>query len=95
MDRYGLRRRVKVCHYLSFQFSGPNDSALNTTPSMYAGPDAPSTSREMLSHVAWLSEEYLRTSREKVNIAQTVHDSVCVLCVIQLFSGRVYFWTIR
>jgi hypothetical protein len=33
----------------------------------------------MLSHVAWLSEEYLRTSREKVNIAQTVHDSVCVM----------------
>ncbi|KXN87714.1 Inhibitor of growth protein 4 [Leucoagaricus sp. SymC.cos] len=36
----------------------------------------PSTTREMLSHIAWLNEEYLRASREKVNIAQTVQDSV-------------------
>ncbi|KAF7778924.1 hypothetical protein Agabi119p4_3269 [Agaricus bisporus var. burnettii] len=50
--------------------------AAHPTTSKYLRPGAPSTSREMLSHVAWLTEEYLRTSREKVNIAQTVHDSV-------------------
>jgi len=38
--------------------------------------DVPAASADMLSHIAWLSEEYLRTSREKVSIAQTVHDSV-------------------
>ncbi|TFK42825.1 hypothetical protein BDQ12DRAFT_676851 [Crucibulum laeve] len=36
----------------------------------------PETSREMLSHIAWLSEELLRASQEKVNLAQTAHDSV-------------------
>ena len=33
-------------------------------------------SSKMLSDIAWLGEEYLRTSREKVSITQTVHDSV-------------------
>ena len=36
----------------------------------------PRTTREMLSHMAWLSEEILRTSEEKVNLAQTTYDSV-------------------
>jgi len=34
------------------------------------------TTREMLSHIAWLSEELLRASEEKVNIAQAADDSV-------------------
>lgn len=36
----------------------------------------PQTSREHLSHVAWLSEELLRSSQEKVNLAQATADSV-------------------
>lgn len=36
----------------------------------------PQTTREMLSHIAWLSEELLRTSEEKVNLAQAAYDSV-------------------
>jgi len=43
-----------------------------------AGPVRPST-REMLSHIGCETEEYLRTSREKVNIAQTVQDLVCMM----------------
>jgi hypothetical protein len=31
---------------------------------------------EILSHVAWLSEEILRASEEKVNLAQASYDSV-------------------
>jgi len=38
----------------------------------------PQTSREMLSHMAWLSEEILRASQEKVNLAQSAYDSVSV-----------------
>jgi hypothetical protein len=30
----------------------------------------------MLSHIAWLSEEILRASEEKVNLAQAAYDSV-------------------
>ncbi|EAU88434.1 hypothetical protein CC1G_05200 [Coprinopsis cinerea okayama7 len=37
---------------------------------------APETTREYLSHVAWLSEELLRASQEKVNLAQATTDSV-------------------
>lgn len=37
----------------------------------------PQTTREMLSHIAWLSEEILRASDEKVNLAQAAYDSVC------------------
>lgn len=37
---------------------------------------APETTREMLSHIAWLSEELLRAGEEKVNLAQAAHDSV-------------------
>ncbi|KAF8964091.1 hypothetical protein BDZ97DRAFT_1660868 [Flammula alnicola] len=37
---------------------------------------APETTRELVSHVAWMSEELLRASQEKVNLAQTNHDSV-------------------
>uniref|UniRef100_A0A0W0F569 Inhibitor of growth protein N-terminal histone-binding domain-containing protein n=1 Tax=Moniliophthora roreri TaxID=221103 RepID=A0A0W0F569_MONRR len=36
----------------------------------------PVTSREMLSHIAWASEELMRASNEKVHIAQTVHDTL-------------------
>ncbi|KAF9452802.1 hypothetical protein P691DRAFT_146595 [Macrolepiota fuliginosa MF-IS2] len=46
------------------------------SPHTKAKAKLPTTSREMLSHIACLSEEYLRTSREKVNLAQTAHDSV-------------------
>ncbi|KAF6764955.1 hypothetical protein DFP72DRAFT_869640 [Ephemerocybe angulata] len=35
----------------------------------------PRTSREYLSHIAWLSEEVLRASQEKVNLAQATYDS--------------------
>lgn len=37
----------------------------------------PTTTREMLSHAAWLSEEIQRASDEKVNLAQAAYDSVC------------------
>lgn len=36
----------------------------------------PKTNREVLSHVAWLSEELLRAAQEKVCLAQTANDSV-------------------
>jgi hypothetical protein len=36
----------------------------------------PQTTREMLSHIAWLSEEIQRASEEKVNLAQAAYDSV-------------------
>ncbi|KAJ3560930.1 hypothetical protein NP233_g10515 [Leucocoprinus birnbaumii] len=50
-------------------------------PPPVATPDAmirpaPSSTRGLLAQIGLLSEEYLRTSREKVNIAQTAQDSV-------------------
>jgi hypothetical protein len=36
----------------------------------------PKTNRELLSHVAWLSEELLRAAQEKVGLAQAANDSV-------------------
>jgi len=36
----------------------------------------PVTTREMLSHIAWMTEELLRASQEKVNLSQANHDSV-------------------
>lgn len=36
----------------------------------------PATTREMLSHVAWMTEELLRASQEKVNLSQANYDSV-------------------
>ncbi|TRM59478.1 hypothetical protein BD626DRAFT_508442 [Schizophyllum amplum] len=36
----------------------------------------PQTTKQMLSHLAWLSEEIVRASEEKVNIAQAAYDSV-------------------
>lgn len=48
----------------------------------------PQTTREMLSHIAWLSEELLRGCQEKVNLAQAAHDSVCHLAV-QVYSLKV------
>ena len=36
----------------------------------------PKTNRELLSHVAWLSEELLRAAQEKVCLAQAANDSV-------------------
>jgi hypothetical protein len=37
---------------------------------------SPQTTREMLSHIGWLSEELFRASEEKVNLAQAGYDSV-------------------
>lgn len=34
------------------------------------------TTREILMNIGWISEELLRASQEKVNLAQTNHDSV-------------------
>ena len=34
------------------------------------------TNRELLSHVAWLSEELIRAAQEKVCLAQAANDSV-------------------
>jgi hypothetical protein len=34
------------------------------------------TSQALLSHIAWLSEEVVRASQEKVNVAQSAYDSV-------------------
>ncbi|KAF5386908.1 hypothetical protein D9615_001739 [Tricholomella constricta] len=36
----------------------------------------PTTTRQMLSHIAGLAEELLRASEEKVNVAQAAYDSV-------------------
>ncbi|KAG7093498.1 hypothetical protein E1B28_007173 [Marasmius oreades] len=36
----------------------------------------PETSREMLSHIAWLTEEMVRTANEKVHLAQAAHDTL-------------------
>ncbi|KAF8163092.1 hypothetical protein B0H34DRAFT_694094 [Crassisporium funariophilum] len=36
----------------------------------------PDTTRELLSHVAWLSDGLLRASQEKADLAQAAHDSV-------------------
>ncbi|KAJ3517796.1 hypothetical protein NLJ89_g282 [Agrocybe chaxingu] len=36
----------------------------------------PQTTIELLSYLAWMSEELLRASQEKVNLAQANHDSV-------------------
>lgn len=48
----------------------------------------PRTTREMLSHIAWLSEELLRGCQEKVNLAQAAHDSVCRLAM-QVYSLKI------
>lgn len=40
------------------------------------GTKIPQTTRQMLSHVGYLTEELLRASEEKVNIAQAAYDSV-------------------
>jgi hypothetical protein len=34
------------------------------------------SSQEMLAHIAWLAEEVVRASQEKVNVAQSAYDSV-------------------
>ena len=53
----------------------------------------PQTTREILSHIAWLSEEVLRASEEKVNLAQAAYDSVrsffCHwnICIQFFFAG--------
>jgi hypothetical protein len=54
-------------------------AATRTPTPMSIPPDRmkpPQTTREMLSHIAWLSEEVLRASQEKVNLAQAAYDSV-------------------
>jgi hypothetical protein len=53
----------------------------------------PQTSREMLSHMAWLSEEILRASQEKVNLAQAAYDSVSrSLLLICINIHEEYRW---
>ncbi|KDR81396.1 hypothetical protein GALMADRAFT_239266 [Galerina marginata CBS 339.88] len=49
-------------------------SKSNSTPPENVKP--PETTRELLSHVAFMAEELLRASQEKVNLAQANHDSV-------------------
>jgi len=56
--------------------STPHVSDFSDPAQATAEPTRPST-REMLSHIGCETDEYLRTSREKVNIAQTAHDLVC------------------
>lgn len=54
----------------------------------------PKTSREYLSHIAWLSEEVLRASQEKVNLAQATYDSVRLIPPFQyIFIGLTIFPT--
>jgi len=54
---------------------------LNGIPRGSKSPESrkpPETSRELLSHVAWMSDELLRASQEKVNLAQANHDMVWI-----------------
>lgn len=53
-----------------------SSSVLSPVPGQPKLRPSPTSTRELLSHIGWLNEEYLRTSREKVNIAQTAQDSV-------------------
>jgi hypothetical protein len=46
----------------------------STSPS--DGTNTEVSPREMLSHVAWLSEEIMHASEEKVNLAQSSYESV-------------------
>jgi hypothetical protein len=46
---------------------------LGISPSLLKPPE---TNRELLSHIAWLSEELLRAAQEKVCLAQAANDSV-------------------
>ena len=48
----------------------------STKPSMPTGKARAESSKDMAQQIALLSEEILRTSQEKVNIAQTNCDSV-------------------
>ncbi|KAL1745443.1 hypothetical protein HDZ31DRAFT_81933 [Schizophyllum fasciatum] len=60
----------------------PTLDALSTprTPTPFGIPPErakpPQTTRQMLSHLAWLSDEIVRASEEKVHIAQAAYDSV-------------------
>jgi len=54
-------------------------TTLRTPPPLSIPPErvkSPRTTREMLSHIAWLSEELLHASEEKVNLAQAGYESV-------------------
>lgn len=56
----------------------------------------PETTREMLSHIAWLTEELQRASREKVNLAKAATDSVGLQCYgnfAKLVSHTLSRWT--
>ncbi|KAF5357890.1 hypothetical protein D9756_001784 [Leucocoprinus leucothites] len=61
-----------------------SSSVLSPVPGQPKLRPSPTSTRELLSHIGWLNEEYLRTSREKVNIAQTAQDSVHNFCPLLL-----------
>jgi hypothetical protein len=62
---------------LSVSLATPRTSTPMSIPPERLKP--PLTTREMLNHMAWLSEEILRASEEKVNLAQAANDSVSPL----------------
>jgi hypothetical protein len=61
-------------HYNGASPSSPAARIPGSVPPELSQP--PETTREMLSHVAWMAEELLRASQEKVNLSQANHDSV-------------------
>ena len=64
---------------LSPHYNGASPSAPATRIPGSVPPElsqTPETTREMLSHVAWMAEELLRASQEKVNLSQANYDSV-------------------
>jgi len=70
-----LRRSMASRHGPHFSETPPPQTP---TP-MSISPEcakSPQTTREMLSHIGWLSEELWRASEEKVNLAQATYDSV-------------------
>lgn len=61
-------------HYNAASPSSPATRIPGSVPPELSRP--PETTREMLSHVAWMAEELLRASQEKVNLSQANYDSV-------------------
>ncbi|KII88868.1 hypothetical protein PLICRDRAFT_175126 [Plicaturopsis crispa FD-325 SS-3] len=68
------RPPVGVNHTEPTQTVGGSTSKSSSIPPGQTKP--PKTTRELLSHIAWLSEEVLRASEEKVNLAQAACDSI-------------------
>ncbi|KAF9557708.1 hypothetical protein CPC08DRAFT_710206 [Agrocybe pediades] len=54
----------------------PSESAPRNSSSPEKNCKQSEVARELLSHVAWMSDELLRASQEKVNLAQANHDMV-------------------